>query len=282
MSAGTQLATVDKGGFLALSDEAGQVAEIVEANLDGQQITERDLTRLTVPSGGGTAWEREGLTGKEHVSEIVGILVFKKRTRGYWPLPVGEGDDNPVCRSDDAITGFGRPWATASDPDPDGEPERRSCAECPLSEFGSGKNGGQACQEKAHWFMLDANGYLPIVMSLPAMSLAPAKGYMLKLAQAGLMFNQVVTKLTLEKVGSGGNAYSRVIPQMVGLLDPDEAAQAKAYADRLAPVLSTVTMTERQAEPTAEPTANGNGNGGKGGKQTAAAADDKGDGGDSE
>lgn len=239
---GTEIATVDPGGFLALTHPTQEIQEIIAANLGGQQVGEFDLTRLTVPSGGGTAWEMETLTGTQHVSEITGIVVYKKQTRAFWPVALGDGESGPpACSSHDAVVGYGKQWATKEDPDPEGDPRRLACAECPNAQFGSGKNGSQACQEKGQWFLLGTQGFLPIVVTLPPMSLAPAKKYLLNLAGGGLRFNQVVTRLELEKVSGGGNPYSKVIPTLSGVLGEEEAAKAKAYADLLAPIFDRVT-----------------------------------------
>lgn len=247
----TELATIDAGKFLALNHSTEEISDIVAANLGGQEVGEFDLTRLTVPSGGGTAWEMETLRGPEYVKEVSGIIVHKKQTRAFWPVALGDGDSGPpACSSPDALIGYGKQWATKDDPDPDGEPKRLPCKECPNAQFGSGKNGGQACQEKAQWFLLREEGFLPIVMTLPAMSLGPAKKYLLNLAGAGLRFDRVVTTLTLEKVSSGKNDYSKVIPTLGALLGPEEAEKAKAYAALLAPIFDRVA-TEPAVEPAA-------------------------------
>lgn len=246
----TEIATVEAGKFLALNHSTAEISEIVAANLGGQEVGEFDLTRLTVPSGGGTAWEMETLAGAEYVKEVSGIIVHKKRTRAFWPVALGDGESGPpACSSPDAVIGYGKQWATATEPDPEGEPRRLGCAECPNSQFGSGKNGGQACQEKAQWFLLREEGFLPIVMTLPAMSLSPAKKYLLNLAGAGLRFDRVVTRLTLEKVSSGKNDYSKVIPTLGAMLSPEEAEKAKAYAELLAPIFDRVTAEPEPAKP---------------------------------
>jgi hypothetical protein len=248
----TELTIVEPGGFLALNQSTDEIRDIVAANLGGQEVGEFDLTRLTVPAGGGTAWEVETLTGTESVREVSGIIVYKKQTRAFWPVALGESESGPpVCSSPDAVVGYGKQWATPENPDPDGDAKRMPCADCPLSKFGTGRNGGQACQEKGQWFMLQAEGFLPIVVTLPAMSLGPAKKYLLNLAGAGLRYDQVVTKLTLEKASSGKNTYSKVIPTLGAKLDPEEAARARAYSDLLAPIFDRVAAEQAEA-PVAE------------------------------
>lgn len=233
----TEIAVAEPGGFLALTQTTEEIRDVVAANLGGSEVNEFDLTRLTVPAGGGTAWELETLGQTSHVSEVTGIIVHKKQTRGFWALPLGDGESGPpACSSPDAVSGYGKQWATPEDPDPDGEPRTLACRECPQSQFGSGKNGGQACQEKANWFMLGQRGFLPLVVTLPAMSLRPAKKYLLDLAGVGLRFDQVVTRLTLEKVSSGKNPYSKVIPTLEARLSDDEAERARAYAAVLGPI----------------------------------------------
>lgn len=244
----TAIATVEPGGYLALNRPAGEIQSTLTDNLGGQSIDEFDLTRLKVPSGGGTAWEMETLTGTEHHTEISGIIVHHKRTRGFWPVSLDESDSSspPSCSSPNAFIGYGKQWATKADPDPDGEPRRLKCEECPNAQFGSGKGNGQACQEKAQIFLLRDESFLPIVMTLPAMSLSPIKKYLVALGSGGKHFSSIVTSFTLTKIGSGGTAYSIVEPQLAAYLSPDEAEKAKAYAELLAPIFDRVT-----AEPAA-------------------------------
>lgn len=239
-----EIAASEPGKYLALNHSTAEIQAVITENLAGQEVSERDLIRLKVPAGGAVSWEVEDpLEGVRSIKEICGIIVHKKQTRAYWPLSLDDSGDGspPACSSPDAIVGYGKQWATSSDPDGDGEPKSLRCSDCPLSQFNSGKNGGQACQEKGQWYLLQQTGLLPIVATLPAMSLAPAKKYMLALAGAGIRFDQVATRLSLRKETKGSNSYAVVVPTMAHRLDPESAERARAYSTALRPVFDRLS-----------------------------------------
>jgi hypothetical protein len=238
MAAGTAVTT---GGFLALNHEPDQVRDVVQANLGGQEISPFDLARVRIPGSGGTTWEVPSIEGNIPAKEISGIVVSFRLVRGYWP---GEfkGSEPPQCSSDDNRVGIG---------DPGGD-----CATCPLAEFGSDlKSGrGQACKQMEQWFVLTADQLLPIVLSLPPQSLAPARKYRLNLASAMLRLDQVVTKLTLDTdTNPDGVKYAYAVPTLGGRLDPDEAKRALEYTRMLRPILERVPAVTDTDQPAAEP-----------------------------
>lgn len=225
----TALATVPPGGFLALNHKPDDVQAVVQANLGGQEISPFDLPRIKIPGSGGTTWEVPSLEGTVPAKEISGIVVHFKLVRGYWP---GEfkGSEPPQCSSDDNRVGVG---------DPGGE-----CASCPLAQFGTDKAGrGQACKQMEQWFLLMPDQLLPVVLSLPPQSLAPAKKYRLNLASGMLRVDQVITTLTLDTdTNPDGVKYAFAVPKLGGRLDPDEAARALDYAAMLGPILERMPV----------------------------------------
>ena len=229
MTTSTALAVVEPGGYLALQQTPDEVAEIIADNLGGQDLTEMDLARVKVPSGGATTWEVPSLGGMEPSKTIQGIVVHFKLTRAYWS-PDSETGTPPTCRSADAIVGIGTPGG--------------ACKTCPLAEYGTALDDkgnpapGQACNAKEIWFMLRPGSYLPIVVSLPATSLKPAKAYRVgQLASAGIRLPSVVTEITLRaERNSKGDSYAIVEPKVAGMLDPEEAQRALAYAAQMRPM----------------------------------------------
>lgn len=228
---------VPAGSFIALNHSPAEIGDAIRINLGGQDVTEFDLIRLSVPTGGGGAWQFETLEGPQTVTELIGIVVHAKQTRAYWEGKYKGGSEPPQCSSADGYVGVG---------DPGGD-----CRTCPLAQFGSaldddGKPGrGQACKQLAQWFLLVENSFLPCVITVPPTSLKSTKNYMLALAGAGLRYDQVLTKLTLGKAqNQGGIAYSVVQPKLVGRLDSEAATKARGYADMLRPVFDRTTIIE--------------------------------------
>jgi hypothetical protein len=247
MTAGTDLAVIETANYPAFNHSKDEIEQIVADNLGGQDIGEFDLTRLKVPAGGATIWEMETLAGTEAVKEITGIIVHTAQSRAWWPIPLDEskeGSTPPSCTSADARIGYGKQWATKEDPNPAGEPKQLACNACPHSQWGSGKNGGQACSLKGSWLILVEGSFLPIVVSLPTMSLKQTKRYMLGLAGQGIRFSDVVTKLHLEKAQSGPNTYAKVVPELVGPLSPEDAQKAREYGALLKPLFDRLPQEE--------------------------------------
>jgi len=195
-----------------------------------------------IPAGGATVWQVPGLAGLQNLEELSGILVYTKQTRSYWS-PDQDTGSPPLCSSPDAIVGVGTPGG--------------DCRTCPLSQYGTKvsekgeQGGGQACTQRAVWFLLRGEGFLPIVISLAPTSLKVAKQYMLDLAGAGIRYNEVVTTIGLEaERNAGGDKYSRAVPRLGAKLDPEMASKARAYADILRPIFdraATAVTTEAQA-----------------------------------
>jgi hypothetical protein len=185
----TDIIKVDPGAYLALKQEPG----FIQGNLaDGEEVDEFSLPRVKIPAGGATTWEVPTLAGVTPMRELEGVVVHFKHTRAYWPDDAETGTP-PVCRSHDAITGIGDP----------GGP----CKTCPLSKFKSASDGvGQACGMKEIWFVLRAETFLPLVLSLPPMSLKAAKDYRFgQLGSAGVQLSSVVTA---RATGTAGRSRS--------------------------------------------------------------------------
>jgi hypothetical protein len=249
--ASTDITTVDAGGYLALNHDLVELKSFIEDNLAGQDVSEFDLQRLNVPSGKAQTyrWEVPTLEGSEAVSEISGIIVFQKQTRAFWPQSIDDGGGNvpPSCSSPDAKFGFGKQWATREDPDPDGEPRRVACAQCPNAQFGSDGGRGQACKQTSQLFLLMETGFLPAVVQVPPTSLGAVKKYMLALANAGVRYDQVVTTLRLEKkANAGGTEYAQIAARLGGRLDPETAQRARAYGETLRPTFEAAAAAPIQ------------------------------------
>lgn len=235
----TDIAVIDKGGYLALNHDTEEVIEIVEENLGGQLLSARDLLRVKMPSGGSTTWEVPGPAGPQPTKDLQGILIHFKFVRGYW-VPGATKGVPPSCSAEgpeQLAVGIGTPGG--------------ACKTCPFNVFGSevkdnGKPGrGKACKERELWFLLQPSMLLPIALSLSPMSLKAAREYRTgTLGSSGIRTHSVVTSITLKANSNpDGDDYAQIVPTMVGALDPEEAAATKEYAARLKPMLDAVATT---------------------------------------
>ena len=229
----------EPGRFLALNRPAAEIIAVVADNLGGEALTERDLPRVKVPSGGSTTWEAPTLTGMEPTKALTGVLVHFKQTRAYW-APDADSGTPPQCRSE------GPDLTAVGVGDPGGP-----CITCPLAQYGTATDDkgnpapGQACNAKEIWFMLRDGDLLPIVLALPATSLKPARGYRKgTLGPYGVRYSSVVTTITLAaSKNAKGDSYAVIEPNVAGMLSPEEAERAKLYGDELRDLLDAAAVS---------------------------------------
>lgn len=179
----------------------------------GERVTIGDIPRVRIPAGGGTTWE---LPTGEPARELVGVIVHRQLTRAYWPTGYGEGDTTaPACASPDAVRGYG---------DPGGD-----CAACPHAQWGSGRNGGQACRLITHLYIRVDGAPVPWLLVLPPSSAAVVRRYIVGLlASRGVPYWRAVTAITLQRAQTGAIAYSVPVLRTVSILEGADAAEADA------------------------------------------------------
>ncbi len=189
---------------LFAQDGEGSVAQIIEDNFGEEGFSPDNLDRLTVPAGGGRAWD---IPDEDPAGFVEGVIVHRQSTRTFWFKKRGEDgveDGPPDCSSPDARIGIGV-FGPGSADNPSGE-----CAACPMNVFGSSTSGsgnGKACKEQMQVFLLQKGAVLPIQVSLPPTSLRSWKKYMTRLASKGKSYYSVVTRLGLEVEKGGGQTY---------------------------------------------------------------------------
>ena len=230
MSGGNKngLAVFDPKSYAITEYSEASLREVVEINLGGDKsLTEFDLTRVKIPSGGGLAFNVETASNESSVSEIVGVIVAHQSRRSYWEtsLDEGGGGSPPDCWSPDGVNGFGRP----------AERVGGQCARCPLAQFGSakgkdGKGRGQACAQRKAIFLLPSDSILPTFLSLPPTSLGSFKAYLTGLIGKRLPVTGVVTKITLSKQKNrAGTAFAEAVFETVSVLDTENAKRFHAF-----------------------------------------------------
>lgn len=227
---GTELATFDpsSSAFPILFDQGGEtgIAQVLADNFGDDGFSAGDLDRVTVPSGGGLAWD---IPDEDPERYIEGVIVHKQPTRSFWFKKRGEDgeeDGPPDCASADAKIGIGV-FGAGSQANPTGE-----CANCPMNVFGSSTSGsgnGKACKEQMQVFLLQPGSVLPLQVTLPPTSLRGFRKYMTRLASKAVPFYAVTTKFGLKVEKGGGQTYSVVIPEKGETLRPEEAAAARSY-----------------------------------------------------
>ncbi len=184
--------TTQEYGYLALANV--DLAELMAEELDGLDVA---FEKAKIPSGGGLAFEIPGEDGEpEMVREIIGVVLHQHCLNTRYKTKFNGASNPPDCVSYTGTDGIGNPGG--------------ACAECPLNQYGSGENGGKACQNRRRLFVLREGELFPLVLSLPTCSLPEFTRYLKRLISKGRKSNAVVTRFTLKKATSkGGVVYSQ-------------------------------------------------------------------------
>ena len=221
----TFLAPADSG-YMALTNNA---LDIIRANLKSQPLTLDLFDVVKSPSGGATVFEVPGLTGAETEKELVGIVLDYTTPRAYWNTPDPVEGTPPVCMSRDSLI----------------SQDGKACARCPYNDFGSkdGDSNAKACKESVLLFLLRPNSIMPLLVRVSVTSKPRFLRYMTRLVGTLTPLNGVVTRITLEKATSKqGKPYALFNFEAVSVLSPEEAANARAFAEQFMEIVDAADM----------------------------------------
>lgn len=212
----------------------------ITENLRIEPLQPSDLDRVKVPAGGGSSWEVQTITGMTEVKELRGIILASKIGRSYWEQEYSGEKNPPDCVSLDGMTGRGTPGG--------------DCTKCALNEYESARKGkGKACKETRSIMVLLEGDLLPTVLSVPPSSLKGWRGYVMRLSKSGVLVKHAITSLTLNKTKSSeGIAYSEIVFNATGVLNPDERQAINGYVESISASLNAAhaaTVMEREDAP---------------------------------
>lgn len=207
-----------------LSEVREIYAEIMAAQ---EEVGGSIVYRAKIPSGGGKSFDI--LTGNEDtdtsLQKLVGVVIHSHKCNALFDED-SQGSP-PVCSSMDGVIGC----------DADGE---HVCEDCPMSRFGTAKNGtgaGKACKNMIRLYMMVEGSPVPLVISLPPTSMPGWQNYRLGvLGPKRLKPHEVVTELSITTDTSrSGIKYSVVRPKLIGRLSDADRAHAAFFASGFAP-----------------------------------------------
>jgi hypothetical protein len=215
-----KVADVSIAEFAISEFEPGELAETMQENFGGENLTPRDLERIKIPAGGSKLWIVPSLDDEdgEAQKELQGVIVAQRKTRVYWENDLGNGESGPPdCYSTDGKVGNGNEG-----------PVSPTCADCPMNQFGS-KEGkkGKACKEVQELYLLQKENVLPVVLPLPPTSGAVFKRHKIKLMNRGKKVPSRLFTFGLESVDNADKIkYSRATVKSEPL--PDDVHEAMA------------------------------------------------------
>ncbi|MCP4878294.1 MAG: hypothetical protein GY896_22810 [Gammaproteobacteria bacterium] len=229
---GLSTVALKESEFGALTRSPAEIHAIIQANIGASGITMGNLTRVKIPTSGGTKWNVPSIRGEQLMDEIEGIVIHHKEARAYWKKSIDEGGGGqpPDCSSEDGYNGKG---------DPGG-----ACAECPFNKWGSEPKAGRgkACKQLRIVYLLPkGRSFLPYLFILPPTSLKPMGNYLVGLAAEALRVNAVRTIFRLEKTkNQGGTEYAQLLPVLSKEnpeLSKEEQQVTNAYIAAIKPAL---------------------------------------------
>lgn len=225
----TALATVETKNYLALQD-GGAIAEAMAANLgEGAAFRESDLTRVPIPSGGGTTWLVPTIQGDEAKKTIEGILIYQCVRGILWAKEEPEEGSLPVLVSNDLKTArLVAPENVDKAMMDRIAPARREDGtydweKLPQNQWGTGKGGnGKAAKEQRVLYVLSQDEPLPLVIVIQPGSLKGWREFIVALTKAGIPYYRAVISLGLEKeTSTNGQPFARVVPKLIGTLSAE-------------------------------------------------------------
>lgn len=247
----TGLTVIEANRFMAL-DPNNEAMVALKQNLaaSGEEMGPSDLVRVKTPSAGGTRWEVPNALGAPELTEsLTGILVFYKTAGVLWPTESSKDGSLPVLKT------FDLQVAEQVGPIPDDmidvlerfriDERHFNWKDLPYNQFGTGKNGhGKRCKEQRLMFLLRENDPFPLQLSAQPGSLKTVTGFIKKLAGKSPYYRAIVDLRLEKKISKSGEAYSQIVPHLVGILSPEDGARVKReYTDVLERMVSRIDIT---------------------------------------
>lgn len=230
------------GSALPAIQHREKIRQVFQDNYN-EGIRMGDLERIRIPSGGGKSWRLDTLQGEEYLPEIQGVIVAWHTSRSYF---LSEEDERPTCSSLDGKTGNGIPGG--------------DCASCSLAVFREreGGGGGSACREQRTLYLLTDKGILPLLLILPATSIAPFRKLMVRLSSHMISHWEVLLSFTLKEEKSKKNqSYSVAEITPIRALTEEEktsvAGYRKDFMDKLTAMRREEVEEPGESSPDADP-----------------------------
>jgi hypothetical protein len=210
-----------------------EAQEMMLAILGDEQLEQRNLPRIKVPSSDSNQFTFE-LGGKSvAMKKIKGIMVHYIAQRSYWVDPDPKNNAPDCSSSNNKTPEPGGLYGRGGDFEhlnPTGQ-----CANCPMAQKGSDAKGGRmaACKEQRRLFIVLKDTLLPVVVTVPPSSISGMRDFLVNLAMVGKGWWTFEIELTLEKVSNvAGTEFNKLVMSAAeeGIaLGDNEIEAAKSY-----------------------------------------------------
>lgn len=249
----SQLIEVDS--FRALA-KGSVTAELLSGDMGGEPLQARDMTTVSIPTGGSTRWSWTTKSGKDFSEKaIAGLLVVVGRQESaLWPHREPKQKSQPLLLSDDAKQSRmnGPVEGTAYRVGQDYGDLDRNVIEAARREDGTYDVA------KIHYFQWQGRGpgsipprakssrvigilreqdYLPIFIRVASTSLQNVDALVRGIRNEGL-FCRVCVELTLEKKKGASADYAVIVGKHIGEISEEQGRIAKTMiADVMTPIM---------------------------------------------
>ena len=211
-------AMVVTGGFA----DTESMEILREALADDCQAMNFTFDKISLPTGGVTVFQLpdEDENGNSVTKDITGVILYNHPAFAFYSKEYTGERVPPDCSSIDGVTGVGVPGG--------------DCENCPYNQYGSGEGKSKACKNKRYLYIIREGEIFPIILSLPASSLANFIKYTKQQLSKRRRLNQVVTKITLKKATSStGMLYSQAVFTFVRVLEQNERQAIAEMTDNV-------------------------------------------------
>lgn len=206
-------------------DQRADAMEAISTNL-GSGIKITDLTKVTVPLGGGLAFNVMTPEGPTSEQTLTGIILLALEGKALFLKSLEEAPNSPpACYSNDGITGFGDPFEM-------GEVSERQCATCPKNQFGSATRGsgkGKACKDTRPIYLLEQGSVLPTIVQVPPTSLKHLQKYMGTLCKGGIPYFGVIVEIGLAQEQTPPPMHSVLTFKSVSMIPKEQRGAVKEF-----------------------------------------------------
>ena len=251
----TAIATTGKViDYPALRADSRQ-ARIIEANTEGEPMSEMDLVRVRTPLGGATTWSLEVNGNTETTDEIVGLLVAVAKRGVLWPTD-DPTEQRPVIVTNDLIVGY-RVSDELGTIDPEALEKYRvgdrrydwvALSRSPEFGYGTARSGGAKRVKESRIVAILREGEVwPILVTVGPGSLRNFLPWARRLPS---FHYECVVGLKLQKEkGKAGQPYSAIVPRLVGTISEEQGEFARRlYVDPLKRMFSAPPIGAVAAE----------------------------------
>lgn len=185
------------------------------------------------------------------VTEIEGVLLLTKKTNVYYAKPYNVNKITPPdCYSLDGVT----PVTNLRDENgAEKKPVNPTCKGCPMAEFGTNQmKSGKACRNLKPLYFVMNDAIMPRQVTVAPSSLKAANQYLMDLAERGLAYRKVMTRIKAFKKNPG-DTYMSLKFELARKLNEQEQVDYEAVRKMWLHVMQSDIVDQSTVETGAAP-----------------------------